>query len=247
MFIEDGPVDPFVCSEWQFASLRQTLSVNRPLDRQALKRGTLALCRVDSDLAELVHGDGIPPMWSRQPGFATLVRILLEQQVSLASAASAYRRIQLAAGRVSPDAVMELGVEGLRRSGITRQKSRYLHGLAKRVRERSLDLGNLTFAPTEQVRESLETVKGIGRWTSDIYLLMALKRPDVWPTGDLALQLTIRAIKGAEHESTEAQQQLAKTWSPWRSVAVRILWNHYLKSKRSSSRKPIHQRSNSKT
>ncbi|MEM8668974.1 MAG: DNA-3-methyladenine glycosylase 2 family protein [Planctomycetota bacterium] len=207
------------------------MSPVKPLDRHTLKTGTQWLAENDTDLADLIAVDGVPPMWRREPGFATLTRIVLEQQVSLASAANAYERIRRTVDRVAPRSILTLGVQGLRDAGITRQKSAYLCDLAEHVESGELCLSQLKTQSNEDVQSSLERVKGIGRWTSDVYLLLALRRQDIWPTGDLALRQAIRSVKGEQHTSEYAQQKLAKRWIPWRSVAVRVLWNHYLKKR----------------
>jgi DNA-3-methyladenine glycosylase II len=112
---------------------------------------------------------------------------------------------------------------------VTRQKAAYCHGLAERVIDGRLDLAALGRAPDEDGRKQLLDVPGIGSWSVDIYYLMALRRPDVWPRGDLALATALREVKGLRAlPSHEKQEKLARSWAPWRSVAARILWAHYL-------------------
>lgn len=172
---------------------------------------------------------GDPPIWGRRPGFSTLVRIILEQQVSLRSAAAIYRRVDAHSGGMSPANVDRIGVAGLRRIGVTRQKAAYCDGLARRVLDGSLDLAAVARAPDEEGRRMLLEVPGLGPWSVDIYFLMALRRPDVWPRGDLALASALRDVKGLRSLPSHDQQlELADAWSPWRSVAARILWAHYL-------------------
>jgi DNA-3-methyladenine glycosylase II len=184
----------------------------------------------DRDLARIVDTHGVPPMWGRPTGFATLVWIILEQQVSIAAARTMFRRLgtQLG-GCVTPQAVAQRGVDGLRSFGLTRQKARYCHELAMRVIEGSLDLSTLGRLPEEEARRVLLAVTGIGHWSVDIYFLMALRRPDVWPRGDLALAVALREVKRLRAVPThERQHAIAMRWAPWRSVAARILWTHYL-------------------
>jgi DNA-3-methyladenine glycosylase II len=200
------------------------------LTNQLLETGTRALADADRDLARIVQRHGVPPMWGRPTGFATLVWIILEQQVSIAAARTMFRRlgVQLG-GRVTPEAVLRAGTEGLRAMGLTRQKARYCHELATRLADGTLDLSTVSRLPESRARQALLEVPGIGHWSVDIYFLMALRRPDVWPRGDLALAVAMRDVKrmravpGREH-----QEHVAARWAPWRSVAARILWTHYL-------------------
>ncbi len=172
-------------------------------------------------------------MWAREPGFETLVRIILEQQISLASAEAAFRRLILATGQVEPAAIVAIGEEGLRSAGQTRQKSRYLVGLARDVLDGRLDLDAVAAADDDDARTMLTSVVGIGRWSADIYLLMALRRPDIWPTGDLAIAGAMRRAKGMPALPTGPEQAVvAEAWRPWRAVAARLLWHAYLAGER---------------
>jgi DNA-3-methyladenine glycosylase II len=161
------------------------------------------------------------------------VHIVLGQQVSLASARSALDRLERAVGAVTPEALAVAGEGRLRGAGLTRQKSRYLVDLGVAVVEGALDLGALQEEPDERVIEALTAVRGIGRWTADIYLLMGLGRPDVWPTSDLALILAAREVKGLPAEASAAVvASIAETWRPFRSTAARMLWHDYLVRRR---------------
>jgi DNA-3-methyladenine glycosylase II len=140
-----------------------------------------------------------------------------------------YRRLEHHAGGMSPSLIHRLQVAGLRRVGLTRQKASYCHGLAERLLDGRLDLAAVAQAPDEDARKALLAVPGIGPWSADIYCLMALRRPDVWPRGDLALADAMMEIKRLPAEpSTALQESIAENWSPWRSVAARLLWHHYL-------------------
>ncbi len=197
-----------------------------------LLRGVKELTARDGHLASVVEQYGPPPMWGRPPGFATLVRIILEQQVSLASGRAAYGRLQSAAGRVTPGRVAKLTEARLRNHGLTRQKAYYCRNLAGRIVDRELSLTGLRDLDDDAARASLVEVTGIGRWTADIYLLMALRRPDVWPIGDLALVKSAQQVKQMRScPSQEKLRRMARAWAPWRSVAARILWHAYLSSK----------------
>ena len=201
----------------------------RSLTRALVRAGARELAARDTDLARIHQRVGDPPIWGRRPGFPALVKIILEQQVSLRSAAAMYRRIDEHAGGLSPQTVARIGVAGLREIGVTRQKAAYCHGLACRVLDGTLDLTAVARAPDDEGRRMLLAVPGLGPWSVDIYYLMALRRPDVWPRGDLALASALRDVKGLRAlPSQDEQLKLSHAWAPWRSVAARLLWAHYL-------------------
>jgi DNA-3-methyladenine glycosylase II len=203
------------------------------LDEARLESAVRELAAIDPDLAGIAERLGLPPLWAREPGFETLVRIILEQQVSLASAEAARQRLVLAAGAVEPSSIVEAGEDALRDAGLTRQKARYLVSLARDVLDGTLDLDTVARAGDDEARARLTSVLGIGRWTADIYLLMALGRPDVWPSGDLALAGAMRRAKGlATLPTNAAQEVIAEAWRPWRAVAARLLWHAYLAGER---------------
>ena len=213
------------------------------MEHQALDAGSLtlaveALAGADPDLAGIVDRHGPPPLWAREPGFETLVTIILEQQVSLGSAVAALGRLKNALGigptaPLDPTAIIGLGEEAMRYAGLTRQKSRYLAGLASDVVSGRLGLAAVAEAADDDARTALVDVVGIGHWTADIYLLMALGRPDIWPDGDLALAAAMRRAKRLQALPTrDEQRSIAEAWQPWRAVAARILWHAYLSGER---------------
>ncbi len=191
------------------------------------------MCDIDVDLARVVERFGPPPLWARRPGFATLVRIVIEQQVSLASANAMFGRLKAAVDPVTPEGVRKLQAKGLRELGLTRQKARYCHDIAQRTVTGELDFGKIAAADDQDARRLLLAVCGIGPWSADIYRLMALRRPDVWPDGDLALVEAARRLKRLRaRPSTERLREMARSWAPWRAVAARILWHFYLSAPR---------------
>jgi len=199
------------------------------LSRASLAEGTRHLAEADPHLGRVVARHGVPPMFGRRPGFATLVHIILEQQVSIAAALTMFRRLGQHVGGVTPETIARLGVQGMRDFGLTRQKSAYCHGLAERVLDGRLDLAAVARSDEHAARAALLEVPGVGPWTVDIYLLMALRRPDVWPRGDLALAAALRETRGLRKlPDHEQQARITARWRPWRSVAARILWMHYL-------------------
>jgi DNA-3-methyladenine glycosylase II len=168
-------------------------------------------------------------MWAREPGFATLLYIILGQQVSLASADAAYDRLSEEVSPLTPDRFLKLSDATLKIIGFSRQKTAYGRNLARAIVRGNLSLHQLSMVKDSVVRSELTKIKGIGPWTADIYLLMALRRRDVWPTGDLALASAVQRIKRLRSRPTpEELETLSANWKPWRAVAARLLWHYYL-------------------
>ncbi len=199
------------------------------LTSHTLRQAVEALSACDPDLAAIASRHGTPPLWAREPGFPTLLLIILEQQVSLASAAAAFRRLEAATNPLTPQALLELDDSALRAVGFSRQKAGYARGLAQAIAEERFDPAALAAMSDQDAQAELLQLKGIGPWTADIYLLMALGRPDIMPAGDLALQVAAQEIKGLNiRPSPDELLDLAEAWRPWRSTAARLLWQHYL-------------------
>lgn len=199
------------------------------LDEATLRVAALELAERDERLRAAVAAYGLPPLWAREPGFHTLLRIILEQQVSLASAAAAFGRLQTEANPLTPARFLEFDDASLKTIGFSRQKTRYGRELAHAILSGALDLDGLDALEDDAARAALTSVTGIGRWTADIYLLMALGRPDVWPVGDLALELAARDILTLPHKPMRDELAgIAEGWRPWRAVAARVLWHVYL-------------------
>ncbi len=168
-------------------------------------------------------------MWARESGFSTLLHIILEQQVSLASARSAHNKLLEIASPLTPVRFLRLDDATLKAVGFSRQKTHYGRELARSILEGLLDLEALSAMDDAAVRAELVKIKGIGRWTADIYLLMVLRRPDIWPVGDLALAVAAQKVKRLKTRPTTAElDEISAPWKPWRAVAARILWHSYL-------------------
>lgn len=204
------------------------------LTKTSLGEAAQLLAERDRDLASIFAAHGPPPMWGRPRGFDTLVRIILEQQVSLKSAASMHKRLRSNIAPFRPHRFIELGELHFKSLGVTRQKTAYCLHLAACLMDGSLNLKALPNMKDEQAKAALMQVKGIGSWSADIYLLMAMRRPDIWPSGDLALVAAITQLKNLKKTPTAEQfQSIGDSWRPFRSVAARMLWQYYL-AKRST-------------
>jgi DNA-3-methyladenine glycosylase II len=203
--------------------------VTSPLTHDTLAGAVAELTARDARLARIVSAFGPPPLWAREPGFATLLYLILEQQVSLASARSAYDRLMDTLNPLTPGGFLELDDATLLKIGFSRQKARYGRELALAVLSGALDLDTLHELDDDAARAALMRVVGIGRWTADIYLLQALLRPDVWPTGDLALAVAAQQALGLPTRPAFGDlESLGDAWRPWRAVAARLLWHDYL-------------------
>jgi DNA-3-methyladenine glycosylase II len=199
------------------------------LTEASLSSAVEELARRDPDLAQIVVRHGLPPLWPREPGFPTLVLLILEQQVSLASARAAFNRLEAVTGAVTPASLLVLTDEQMRSIGFSRQKASYARGLAEAIQAGRFDPSRLVKLPDEEVRRVLTAFRGIGPWTAEIYLLMVLRRADAWPAGDLALAIAAQQVKGLAQRPAPAELgALAEAWRPWRAVAARLLWHHYL-------------------
>jgi DNA-3-methyladenine glycosylase II len=182
----------------------------------------------DDDLAQAVGRSGRPGVFRRPPTFPSLVLFILEQQVSLASAAATYRRLE-ERGRVTPRLLLRLDDTELRAIGFSRQKAGYVRSLAMSVADGTLTLEDLAASPDDEVRRALTAVRGVGHWTADVFLLVCLGRPDVWPVGDRALQVGTGEVTGAARPPTVRElRTIGERWRPMRSTAARIVWHDYL-------------------
>ncbi len=199
------------------------------LNEVRLSGAVEVLCTADTRLRSVVDRFGSPPLWAREPGFPTLIHIIMEQQVSLASAKACFDKLNSALPDLSPKTFLTLSDEALLKIGFSRQKTRYSRILAKAILDGPLDIEGLSLTSDEVVFSQLTALTGIGPWTANIYLLMALGRHDIWPGGDLALEVAIQKLFGLDHRPKgEEFQQIGNPWRPHRAVAARILWHYYL-------------------
>jgi len=199
------------------------------VSNETIATGVTYLTRIDTDLNRVVSKLGPPPLWAREPGFGTLVHIILEQQVSLTSARAVYDKLTTAAKILTPTRFLDFSNLELRGFGFSRQKADYCRGLARVISEGRLELQSLKNLSDQEIRSRLIEIKGIGPWTADIYLLMALGRSDIWPIGNLALASAMQQVKGLPTlPDQDSMDTIASPWKPWRAVAARILWHYYL-------------------
>ena len=209
------------------------MDVALQLTTDTLAEGVAELTRRDPHLAAVVARHGAPPLWDRPPGFGTLVQIILEQQISLSAGRAAYGRLERLAGAVTPERVAALSETELRGAGLTRQKSAYIRDLAQAIVAGEFDPDALVALDDDEARAALIKLRGIGAWTANIYLLMALGRADIWPAGDLALVAAMREVKRLRSSpDPDRIGRITRAWSPWRAVAARVLWHHYLSTPR---------------
>ncbi|HXI25824.1 MAG TPA: hypothetical protein VNG71_18345 [Pyrinomonadaceae bacterium] len=206
---------------------------NRPriLTNDSLASAAAELAARDRHLRLIYETHGGPPMWARRPGFATLLRIVLEQQVSLVSARAMFDRLRLNIDQFTPETFIDRGEEYLRSLGMTRQKAHYAIQVAESFRNGHLKL--ISRLSDEDAHARLTSIKGVGPWTANIYLLMALRRQDIWPDGDIALaSAAMRIRKMKQRPSFVELSRMAERWRPYRSVAARMLWQYYLAERR---------------
>jgi DNA-3-methyladenine glycosylase II len=186
------------------------------------------LCRLDPCFGGVEATAGPLALHRRPAGFATLVRILVGQQLSTAAAATIYGRLEAASGGVAPGFFLASDDAALRALRLSAQKSRYIRALAAAIASGALDLDGLAALPDEACLAALTAISGIGIWTARIYLLAALARPDVWPAGDVGLQAAYQRLAGLPLRPSAAElAAIAERWRPWRSVAARLLWHYY--------------------
>lgn len=205
------------------------------LTEESLKQASHLLAERDKELGYVLDKYGYPPLWSRTPTFSTLAHIILEQQVSLASANAAFEKLKShLAGEVLPQAFLEIDDDTLRLLGYSRQKTRYTRALAEALIQENLDLSALEGMDDHEVRTQLCALPGIGNWTSDIYLSECLLRPDILPQGDIAMLEAFKVLKGLDaRPSHPVFEEMTNHWRPWRSVGTRMLWHFYLSRKAS--------------
>lgn len=190
------------------------------------------LTKKDKELRNIIRQHGYPPMWTRPNSFQTLILTILEQQVSLAAAYAAFKKLKEKIGHVTPQKILQLSDEEMRACYFTRQKMGYARHLAEAITQKQISLKKLSLLPDEEVREQLIRLKGIGHWTIDVYLMHALQRTDLFPLGDIALVNSLKETKQLHpHISKDEMLVIAEPWRPYRTIASMILWHSYIKKR----------------
>lgn len=198
------------------------------ITEQMICAGLSALSDCDDDLRRGVEMVGHPAPRGREPGFASLLSAIVSQQVSKEAAAAIWGRVQALMPSGRPEEFLAHDDEALRRAGLSRPKVIYARGLAEAIATGALDVNGLAKLEDEEVIVTLSALKGIGRWTAEVYCLHALGRPDIFPADDLALLEALRRLKGLEERPKPKQaRDLIAHWSPWRSVGSVFLWHYY--------------------
>ena len=194
------------------------------------------LAKKDKHLKSIIREYGYPPVWTRAANFQTLIHIILEQQVSLASARAALNKLKERLGTITPGKLLILSDQELKACYFSRQKIVYARSLAEAIISKRINLKKMSALDDAEIRQQLKTIKGIGDWTVDVYLLFALQRTDVFPLGDLAMVNALKEIKQLPVEtSQEKLLSLAETWRPYRSIATMLFWHHYIQKRRIKS------------
>jgi len=190
------------------------------------------LAEKDEALKRIIDEYGLPPMWTRPAIFQSLILTILEQQVSLASAYAAFKKLKAKIGFVTPKKILALNDEELRACYFSRQKIVYARALANAIISKQINLKKLSVSTDEEIRTTLKQIKGIGDWTVDVYLMHALQRSDLFPLGDIALVNSLKEVKQLHPKaSKEEMLAIAESWRPYRTIASMILWHAYIQKR----------------
>jgi DNA-3-methyladenine glycosylase II len=187
------------------------------------------LSQKDEVLKTIIADFGLPIIQKREEGFASMCHIILEQQVSIASAKAAYEKLVNLVGKVDPFTIYNATDEAIRTCGISRQKTLYLKDLAQRVISKELDFSSLPMKSEQQIRNELIQIKGVGNWSIDVYLMFCMQSQDIIPLGDIAIKNTLVELYNCQ--SDEEMLAISSNWKPFRTVASFIIWHYYLKKR----------------
>jgi len=187
------------------------------------------LSQKDEVLKTIIADFGLPIIQKREEGFASMCHIILEQQVSIASAKAAYEKLVNLVGKVDPFNISNATDEDLRTCGISRQKTLYLKDLAQRVISKELDFSSLPMKSEQQIRNELIQIKGVGNWSIDVYLMFCMQSQDIIPLGDIAIKNTLMELYNCQSE--DEMLAISSNWKPFRTLASFIIWHYYLKKR----------------
>jgi len=183
----------------------------------------------DKTLAKIIENFGVPIIQKREEGFASLCHIILEQQVSIASAKACYAKIVNVLETITPTSILGATDEILRNCGVSRQKTIYLKHLAQKVMANKIDFDSFATKEETAIRAELIQLKGMGNWSIDVYLMFCLQLPDIIPFGDIAIKKTFKVLY--DSQTLQEMEQISNQWKPYRTLASFIVWHHYLKSR----------------
>jgi len=187
------------------------------------------LAAKDETLAFILDNFGHPIIQKRDEGFASMCHIILEQQVSIASAKACYDKLHNHLGGITPEMMIAASETEFRSCGVSRQKTSYLKDLATKVISKELDFDSFTQKSEAQIRKELVTIKGVGNWSIEVYLMFCLQAPDIVPLGDIAIKNTLKELY--QCETPEAMAAISENWKPYRTVASFTIWHYYLKKR----------------
>lgn len=190
----------------------------------------VVLTQKDEVLKGIISEFGLPIIQKRKEGFASMCHIILEQQVSIASAKAAYEKLVNLVGKVDPFTIHNATDEDLRSCGISRQKTIYLKDVAQRVIRKELSFSSLPMKTEQQIRNELIQIKGVGNWSIDVYLMFCMQSQDIIPLGDIAIKNTLMELYNCQSE--EEMLAISSNWKPFRTLASFIIWHYYLKKRR---------------
>ncbi|RYE02478.1 MAG: DNA-3-methyladenine glycosylase 2 family protein [Sphingobacteriaceae bacterium] len=203
--------------------------MNTSFSQQNYKQLCDELATRDAVFTDIISSFGYPPFWSRPNTFESLVHVILEQQVSVASGLAALQKLKEKLKIVSVENLLALSDEELKACYFSRQKTVYARDLAQNILNGNLILADLETLPDDEIRQKLTAIKGIGNWTTDIYLMFILHRTDVFPAGDLAAVNSLKKVKSLPKDTPkERLLQIAEAWKPYRTIATMLLWHEYL-------------------
>lgn len=194
-----------------------------------MNEALIVLIKKDDVLKRIISEFGLPIIQKREEGFASMCHIILEQQVSIASAKAAYEKLVNLVGKVDPFTIYNATDEAVRTCGISRQKTLYLKDLAQRVISKELDFSSLPMKSEQQIRNELIQIKGVGNWSIDVYLMFCMQSQDIIPLGDIAIKNTLMELYNCQSE--EEMLAISSNWKPFRTVASFIIWHYYLKKR----------------
>jgi DNA-3-methyladenine glycosylase II len=194
-----------------------------------MKQALDYLSKKDKILKSILKNSGNPIIQKREEGFAAMCHIILEQQVSIASAFACYKKIENYFGKITPTIIFNCKDEELRACGVSRQKITYLKDLAAKVLNNQLQFDTFSTKSEEQIREELITIKGVGNWSIEVYLMFCLQSPDVIPLGDIAIKNTLKELYDCQTQ--EEMEKISDNWKPYRTLASFTIWHYYLKKR----------------